>query len=143
MVEEQHSSNTSANESSDNHHAYDYYKKHNKEASSVIQVLESGFHHPIHVPHGMKKLVADLIAEEERNQRDMKNRDMVARGVCKRLETWKEVDLVTIDKMVDLDMRRDGEGWFERPDQEQASEAAAEIEVAIFGLIVEELIGSV
>lgn len=140
MLEEQDSSDedsASANETDR------YYKEPNNGVSSVTQVLESSFHHPNNVPDGMKKLVTDLVAEEERMQRDLKNRDMVARGVCSRLETWKEVDLDTIDMMVDHDMRRNEEGWVRRPDQEQVAEAAAEIEVAIFGVMVEELVASI
>lgn len=66
------------------------------------------------------------------------DREMVARGVCKRLELWKEADFGRIDTVVERDLRSDLCGWIGR-DGEQVSEAATEIEVAIFGLMLEEL----
>ncbi|KAL6988354.1 hypothetical protein U1Q18_014105 [Sarracenia purpurea var. burkii] len=90
----------------------------------------------------MKKLVLDLIAEEKKVGEDS---DEVAamKRVWKRFESWKkEVESnTTIDMMVELDFRRSGiEEWRRNGGQEQVvGETAMEIELAIFGLLVEEV----
>lgn len=95
----------------------------------VRQVLnKSRFHHF----QGMKRLVSDLIAQEGGEQQC----SMVER-VCKRLESWTEVESNTIDMMVELDFRTELGGW--NKNQEQVEEAAMEIELSIFGLLMEEV----
>ncbi|RVW48025.1 hypothetical protein CK203_089180 [Vitis vinifera] len=89
------------------------------------------------IPQDMKRLVSDLIAQEEREQQCSRSREVVVERVCKRLESWTEVESNTIDMMVELDFRRELSGWSKN--QEQVDEAAIEIELAIFGLLVEEV----
>ncbi|CBI30258.3 unnamed protein product, partial [Vitis vinifera] len=104
----------------------------------VREVLnKSGFHHFQGIPQDMKRLVSDLIAQEEREQQCSRSREVVVERVCKRLESWTEVESNTIDMMVELDFRRELSGWSKN--QEQVDEAAIEIELAIFGLLVEEV----
>ena len=62
-----------------------------------------------------KRLVSDIVAEER-----------------------EEVESTTIDMMVGLEFRREVDGW-KRDDQEHVGEIATEIELSIFGLLVEEL----
>ncbi|XP_022766103.1 uncharacterized protein LOC111310988 [Durio zibethinus] len=101
------------------------------------EVLKSSFHNLRHIPEGMKRFVSDLIAEEETEQNCYVDREVVAKRVCKRLESWKEVESNTIDMMVEQDFRRELDGW--KRNQEQIRETALEVEYAIFGLLMEEL----
>ncbi|CAL5387549.1 unnamed protein product [Camellia sinensis] len=86
----------------------------------------------------MKRLVLDLIAEEKREESEIEDGEVVVKRVCERLDSWKEVEPNTIDMMVELDFGREIDGW-KRNDQEQVRGTAMEIEIAIFGLLVEEL----
>lgn len=88
------------------------------------------------VPGHMKRLVSDLIAEEKNNGMDKKNEAMV-KIVCKRLDSWKEVESNTIDMMVELDLIRELDGW--KSYEEEVGDRAKEIELAIFGLLMEEI----
>ncbi|KAM7262974.1 hypothetical protein ACFE04_000657 [Oxalis oulophora] len=91
---------------------------------------ESGFHH--------SRLVSDLIAEEEQRE-SMLDKEVIVSRVCERLELWKEVELNTIDMMVHLDFRSEvDDAW--KKNQVQVGEVAKEIEFAIFGTLIEELI---
>ncbi|KAF5750484.1 hypothetical protein HS088_TW03G00821 [Tripterygium wilfordii] len=102
------------------------------------QLAKSGFDHAREIPKDMKNLVSDLIDEESRERNDYYiDREVVAKRVCKRLESWKEVESNTIDMMVEQDFRKEFEEW--KRSQEQVEETALDIEVAIFGLLVEEL----
>lgn len=89
------------------------------------------------IPSDFKRLVLDLIAEEKKNGFDYSN-EVIMSKVCKRLDSWKEVESNTIDMMVELDLRRELDGW--KRYQEEMGEKAMEIEIAIFGLLVEELV---
>ncbi|XVF55666.1 hypothetical protein PTKIN_Ptkin06aG0055300 [Pterospermum kingtungense] len=103
------------------------------------EVLNSSFQNLRHIPEGMKRLVSDLIAEEETSEQNCyTDREVIAKRVCKRLESWKDVESNTIDMMVEQDFRRDQlDGW--KRNQEQIRETALEVEYAIFGLLMEEL----
>lgn len=104
----------------------------------VMEVLnKSSFHSLRQIPEDMKRLVSDLIVEEGREQNAFDNREEMANRVCKRFESWKEVESNTIDMMVEQDFRRELDRW--KLDQEQVGETALEIELAIFGLLVQEL----
>ena len=109
--------------------------RENKADDFVREVLnKSRFHHF----QGMKRLVSDLISQEEGEEQCLRSREVVVvERVCKRLESWTEVESNTIDMMVELDFRRELGGWSKN--QEQVEEAAMEIELAIFGLLVEEV----
>ncbi|CAK9148803.1 unnamed protein product [Ilex paraguariensis] len=97
----------------------------------------SNAHHQMKTPTAMKRLVADLIDEERSQLNGLDNNEVLATRVSQKLNAWKEVDSNTIDMMVDLDFRRELDGW--KRFQEQVGETAVEIEIAIFGLLVEEL----
>ncbi|KAE8666147.1 1,4-alpha-glucan-branching enzyme 2 [Hibiscus syriacus] len=103
----------------------------------VQEVLKSSFHNLRHVPGGMKRLVTDLVAEEETEQSHDPDREAVTKRVCKRMESWKEVESNTIDMMVEQDLRKELDCW--RRHQVQTRETALEVEYAIFGLLMEEL----
>ncbi|XP_023543797.1 uncharacterized protein LOC111803561 isoform X1 [Cucurbita pepo subsp. pepo] len=89
------------------------------------------------LPRDMRKLVTDLVSEEEADRRDDETREDVIQRVCKRLEMWKEVKFNTIDMMVEEDLRKEVDEW--KKNQAQRGEAATDLEVAIFSLLVEEL----
>lgn len=87
----------------------------------------------------MRKLVTDLIDEEEADRSDHDTREEVIQRVCKRLEEWKEVEFNTIDMMVEEDLRKEEIGGEWKRNEEERGEAAIDLEVAIFSLLVEEL----
>lgn len=90
------------------------------------------------IPAHFRKLVLDLIAEERKiNGFDNAN-EVIMSKVCARLDSWKEVESNTIDMMIEFDLRRELDGW--KRYQEEMGEKAMEIEIAIFGLLVEELV---
>ncbi|KAF5823744.1 hypothetical protein HanRHA438_Chr01g0042501 [Helianthus annuus] len=84
------------------------------------------------IPWYMKKLVFDLIEEENKNE----EHHVIVQRVCKRMHSWKVVELNTIDMMVETDFRN--EGW-KRRDEETIDDTVMDIEWAIFGFLVEEL----
>ncbi|MBA0650968.1 hypothetical protein Goklo_018341 [Gossypium klotzschianum] len=101
----------------------------------VQEVVRTSFHN---VPEGMKRLVTDLIGEEETEQSCYGDGEAVAKRVRQRLESWKEVESNTIDMMVGQDLRRsEVDGW--KRSELQIRETALEVENAIFGLLMEEL----
>ncbi|OAY42861.1 uncharacterized protein LOC110619943 [Manihot esculenta] len=91
------------------------------------------------IPRDMKRLVSDLINEEQQQQKYFAaDREVMAKRVCKRFESWKEVESNTIDMMVEQDFKTEElNGW--KSYQEQVKETALEIELGIFRLLVEEL----
>ncbi|KAM7526094.1 hypothetical protein LguiA_015996 [Lonicera macranthoides] len=99
-------------------------------------VSKTNSHYLRKIPADMNMLVLDLISEEKRNGVD--DSEVVVKRVCKKLDSWKEVESNTIDMMVELDFRREVKGW-KKNDQEQMRETAMEIEFGIFGLLMEEL----
>ncbi|ESR43520.1 hypothetical protein CICLE_v10011456mg [Citrus x clementina] len=104
----------------------------------VKEVLsKSNFYHVRRIPEDMKRLVVDLLAEEEQEQSWSNDKEAVVKRVCRRLESWKEVESNTIDMMVEHDLRREHDGWRRR--QELVGDTALEIEFGIFGLLMEEL----
>uniref|UniRef100_A0A5B7B4V0 DUF4378 domain-containing protein n=1 Tax=Davidia involucrata TaxID=16924 RepID=A0A5B7B4V0_DAVIN len=108
-----------------------------KNVDGFIRVLSKSSPHLSNATADMKRLVSDLIAEEKREENGAEDCEVVAESVCKRLNSWKEVESNTIDMMVELDFRKELDGW--KKNQEQVEETAMEIELAIFGLLVEEL----
>ncbi|KAK8649422.1 hypothetical protein V6N13_130151 [Hibiscus sabdariffa] len=101
----------------------------------IQEVLKSSFCNAVCLPDDMKRLVWDLIGEEES---DIIDRETVAKRVCKRLESWNDVESNTIDMMVEQDFRRsEGDGWI--GNQEENKETASQLEYAIFGMLMEEL----
>ncbi|XP_038990747.1 uncharacterized protein LOC120113772 [Hibiscus syriacus] len=92
-----------------------------------------------HIPDCMKRLVSDIIAEEETSECNGSiNKKAAAERVCTKLDSWKDVESNTIDMMVEQDFRRDQiEGW--KGNEEQIREMTIEVERAIFGLLMQEL----
>ncbi|KAK6139908.1 hypothetical protein DH2020_026353 [Rehmannia glutinosa] len=86
----------------------------------------------------MKRLVSDLIVEEKSEiVRSGNNNEVVMGRICNRLDSWKEVEFNTIDMMIGFDLKRECDGWMKF--REQSEEMSAEIELAIYGLLLEEL----
>lgn len=85
----------------------------------------------------MTRLVSDLITEEKRETNFWCNKEVVLGRVCNRLDSWREVEFDTIDMMIGLDFKKEMDGW--KNFTEQVEETAAEFELAIFGLLVDEL----
>lgn len=82
----------------------------------------------------MRRLLLDLAKEE--TQADSSDVEVLAK-VCKRIESWREVSLNTIDMTVELDLKREGDVW--RRNLEEVGETVAEIELSILGFLIEEL----
>lgn len=96
---------------------------------------KSSFYLPRKIQRDMKRLISDLIVEEGGG--NFFYRESMAKRICKRLESWKEVESNTIDMMVGQDFRRELDGW--KGNRQQVEETALEIELGIVGLLVEEL----
>ncbi|KAK4419338.1 hypothetical protein Salat_2346700 [Sesamum alatum] len=94
--------------------------------------------HTMNMSSDMKKLVSDLIVEEKSRTICSGDNDVLMRRICNRLESWKRVEFDTIDMMIGLDFRGEYDDWKKFPEQEE--ETAAEIELAIYGLLLEELL---
>ncbi|CAA3013729.1 Hypothetical predicted protein [Olea europaea subsp. europaea] len=75
------------------------------------------------IPTDMKRLVLNLIVEQKSERNCSSNGDQVV--------------FDTVDMMIELAFRRESNGWTKFREQEE--ETAAEIEVGIFGILVEEL----
>lgn len=111
--------------------------KENDFRKLIFQALcQSRVHDRQQIPEDFKKLVSDLILEEERALDSLEDRDMVIRRICKRLELWKEVESNTIDMMIEDDFSREDGVW--RKNIEQIRNMAGELELVIFGFLVEK-----
>lgn len=84
----------------------------------------------------LKRLVYDLIKEEEKELNFSQDMDIVMKRVCKKMELWKEVESNTIDMMIEEDFSREEIGW--KKNAEETKELAGEVELAIFCLLVDE-----
>lgn len=105
---------------------------------TALEILCYSTVHDIpHPPEDLKRLVYDLIIEEETQINSEEERNMVIRRVLKRLELWKEVESNTIDMMIEEDFSREEGKW--KKNAEKTKELAVELEHAIFFLLVEEL----
>ncbi|XP_068660237.1 uncharacterized protein [Aristolochia californica] len=110
---------------------YEYVDDH---VASILS-MSGACHHCQVVPRDLKMLVLDLIEEERENA--LEEMEKLAKKVCKKMESWKDVELNTVDMMVELDFRLEGNKW--KRDPEEVQQVGSEIEYAIFGLLVEEL----
>jgi len=81
-------------------------------------------------------LVSDLILEEDTTLDSLEDKDMVISRICKRLELWKEVESNTIDMMIEYDFSREDSEW--KTYIQHTRNMAGELELAIFGFLVEE-----
>lgn len=110
-----------------------------KDLREVVYALlcQPSIHDTRLVPEDLKRLVSDLIMEEEITElNSSEDMDMVITRVCRRLELWNEVEPNTIDMMIDEDFLREEGGW--KKNAHQVRELAGELELAIFGFLVEE-----
>lgn len=111
--------------------------KENDFRKLIFQALcQSSVHDRQQIPEDFKKLVSDLILEEERALDSLEDKDMVISRICKRLELWKEVESNTIDMMIEDDFAREDSEW--KRNIEHIRNMAGELELAIFGFLVEE-----
>ncbi|XP_028782337.1 uncharacterized protein LOC114738448 [Neltuma alba] len=103
----------------------------------VLEVIcQSSTHERRGIPEDHKRLISDLIVEEERELNSLEERETVIRRVCKKLELWRELEPKTIDMMIQQDFGREDDGW--KKNEEHKEEVAGELELAILGLLVEE-----
>ncbi|KAK8994595.1 hypothetical protein V6N11_045675 [Hibiscus sabdariffa] len=110
------------------------------ESSSSQSEMDIDVYNLKSVPDCLKRLVSDLIDEEETaSQRDgCIDKQAAAERVRKRLDAWEDVESNTIDMMVEQNFRRDWiEGW--KGNEEEIREIAMEVERGIFGLLMQEL----
>ncbi|KAI3473332.1 hypothetical protein Pfo_030623 [Paulownia fortunei] len=114
------------------------YRKQSVE-TFVSQVFNQSSlkYHSRNMSTDMKRLVSDLIVEEKSEMIHSGNNEVVMGRICNRLDSWKEVEFDTIDMMIGLDFKREFDGWTKF--REEVEETAAEIELAVYGLLVEEL----
>ncbi|KAL9262933.1 hypothetical protein AKJ16_DCAP23729 [Drosera capensis] len=89
---------------------------------------------------GMKRLVSHLINEVEEDQRRLKHSDSgmidtVVKRVCKRLETWQNVDPSTTEMMIRTELGGESSDW-----RKPSEQAVVEIEAEIFCKLVEEIV---
>lgn len=92
---------------------------------------------PDKISSDVRWLLLHLIAEERKSEPDC-SMEVIVSSVCERLNAWKEVESNTIDMMIELDFRKDVDGWMRY--EEEVGDRARDIEQAIFGLLVEELV---
>lgn len=85
---------------------------------------------------GIKRLISDLIIEEDSEENT--SEEQVIKRICKRLESWKDVESNTIEMMVEMDLRTDISEW--NNSQKKIDEPAMDIEVAIFAALVDEMV---
>ncbi|KAG9160466.1 hypothetical protein Leryth_008856 [Lithospermum erythrorhizon] len=110
----------------------------NVDTVMLTEVLsQAGFHQSRKFPMQMERLVLDLISDEKKETNKFNDKEVMVRSICKKLNSWKEVQPHTIDMMLQFDFRRDYDSW--KNHQEQSKEIAGEIEVAIFRVLVDEL----
>ncbi|KAK1309802.1 hypothetical protein QJS10_CPA08g01562 [Acorus calamus] len=88
------------------------------------------------IPNDMKMLGTDII-DEERSYDATMNEETLTSKVLKRLESWKEVVMNTIDMMVEMDLKREGDEW--RRFRNNVGETVEEIERATFEVLIDEL----
>ncbi|XP_058739093.1 uncharacterized protein LOC131610998 [Vicia villosa] len=99
-------------------------------------VYMSMVHDRQQMPQEFKKLIYDLILEEEREFNSLEDRDMVIANIYKRMESWKEVESNTIDMMIEEDFSVENGGW--KKNVEQIRNMAGELEFDIFSILVKE-----
>ncbi|KAH6825310.1 hypothetical protein C2S53_009914 [Perilla frutescens var. hirtella] len=114
------------------------YRQHNVE-TFVSQVFNQSSlkYHSRSMSADMKRLVSDLIVEEKRQMIQPGANEVVMGRICSRLDSWREVESDTIDMMIGLDFKKELQGWAKFGQEVQ--ETAAEIELAIYLLLLQEL----
>lgn len=87
----------------------------------------------VDISRDMKKLIFDLVNEENKKECN----DDVAKMVRRKLNSWNEVRLNTIDMMIECDFRGETEEW-KGNGKDEVAKIVSEIEDAIFGDVIEE-----
>ncbi|KAL2487179.1 hypothetical protein Adt_31935 [Abeliophyllum distichum] len=100
------------------------YREHSVDTFAPKDFSKSSLQKTRKIYTDMKRLVSDLIIEQKNEMNCLNN---------------SEVVFDTVDMMIELAFKRELDGWTKFREQEE--ETAAEIEVGIFGLLVEELSG--
>ncbi|KAG7553997.1 hypothetical protein ISN44_As11g002870 [Arabidopsis suecica] len=104
------------------------------------RVLKTYFEEMIEVPEGVEALISDLAAEELQSDIDSEaEAAIVAKRVCERLTSWRDVESNTIDMMVEHDFRTESLGLWRSKNDAEVAETVLDIEVEIFEDLVEEL----
>ncbi|KAL2345191.1 hypothetical protein Fmac_006476 [Flemingia macrophylla] len=134
--EEDYEDETFMEDDADQESGEESYKENDFRELISQALRQSRVHDRPQIPEYFKKLVCDLIMEEERELNSLEDRDLVIRRICKRLELWKEVESNTIDMMIEDDFSREDGGW--KKNIEQIRNIAGELELAIFGFLVDE-----
>ncbi|KAH0907998.1 hypothetical protein HID58_039825 [Brassica napus] len=92
------------------------------------------------VPEGIEALISDLVAEELHKDSFMQGGEaQVAKSVCERLRSWRDVESNTIDMMVEHDFRIESLGTWRSKNDSEVAEVVLDIEFEIFEDLVEEL----
>lgn len=131
LLEGSDSDDQGESEDSNNDEPMLSYTNHN-----VEQTETKAFNQPRVQSHPPKRST-DPMSEEKNDVICLGNREVVLGRVCKRLDFSKEVKFATIDMMIELDFNKDVDGW--KTFSEQGEETVADIELAIFGMLVDEL----
>ncbi|KAL9278332.1 hypothetical protein AtEden1_Chr5g0085811 [Arabidopsis thaliana] len=104
------------------------------------RVLKTYFEEMVEVPEGVEALISDLAAEELPSDIDGEaEAAIVAKRVCERLRSWRDVESNTIDMMVEHDFRTERLGLWRSKNDADVSETVLDIEFEIFEDLVEEL----
>ncbi|RID67925.1 hypothetical protein BRARA_C00126 [Brassica rapa] len=104
------------------------------------RVLKTYFEDMTKVPEGIEALISDLVSEElQYNSLLQDGEPQVAKSVCERLRSWRDVESNTIDMMVEHDFRTERLGSWRSKNEAEVAEAVVEIEFEIFEDLVEEL----
>ncbi|KAF8118889.1 hypothetical protein N665_0002s0191 [Sinapis alba] len=104
------------------------------------RVVKTYFENMTEVPEGIEALISDLVAEELQSNSSLQDGEAhVAKRVCERLRSWRDVESNTIDMMVEHDFRTESLGSWRSKNDAEVAEAVLEIEFEIFEELVEEL----
>ncbi|KAJ4882360.1 Uncharacterized protein Rs2_32453 [Raphanus sativus] len=104
------------------------------------RVVKTYFEDMREVPEGVEALISDLVAEELHKYSFMQGGEaQVAKRVCERLRSWRDVESNTIDMMVEHDFRTESLGTWRSKNDAEVAEVVLDIEFEIFEDLVEEL----
>ncbi|CAH8379707.1 unnamed protein product [Eruca vesicaria subsp. sativa] len=104
------------------------------------RVVKTYFEDMREVPEGIEALISDLVDEELHKESFSQDGEaQVAKRVCERLRSWRDVESNTIDMMVEHDFRTESLGSWRSNNDVEIAEAALDIEFEIFEELVEEL----
>ncbi|VVB13091.1 unnamed protein product [Arabis nemorensis] len=109
------------------------------------RVLKTYFEDMKEVPEGIEALISDLVAEELQYDSvvlDVEAEEeaaIVAKRVCERLGSWRDVESNTIDMMVEHDFRTESLGLWRSKNDAEVADTVLDIEFEIFVDLVEEL----